>query len=446
MSMAKHSKSVFLHSIDSVKPFCQKAFIASFTFIKALKIMAISALKTIFAFFKRSPRAFAALLTVVFLISCTATVAVATNATTAYSVMYDGNSLGAVSGAEVLAEAEILAANKLNNAECTNHLIATKLSKTIISADKLITAEQLSQQIISHSKDIVSAAVLSIDGALVAADSQSENALSAIDNYLVNYKQQNNVDTVELSSNVNVQEIYTLRSNIDTLPTVSDYLNDNSTVVPVQTVTTVVEKRQIAYETIKTESSKYTVGTEIVTQKGKNGVEEVTYKIAYKNGEMSEKTEISSSVISEAVPCKMIVGTKRVIASDKNGDAPMVWPVKRVEKSYVSSYVGDGRGHKGMDIAAPSGTPIYAAASGTVTFSGRDGSGYGNYIIIKHANGVETLYAHCKALYVKKGDTVKAGESIAAVGNTGRSTGNHLHFEVHKNGVFVNPSKYIGSN
>lgn len=446
MSRAKHSKSVFLRSIDCIKPFCKKAFTAFLAFTKALSTMAYSTFKIVFAFFKHSPRAFAALVTVVFLVSCTATVAVATNATTAYSVMYDGNSLGAVSSSEILAEAEILAANKLNNAECTNHLIDTKLTKTIISADKLITAEELSQQIISHSKEIVSAAVLSIDGALVAADPQSEVALSAIDNYLANYKQQNNVDTVELSSSVNMAEIYTLRSNIETLPTVSDYLNDNSNVVPVQTVTTVVEKREIAYETIKTESSKYTVGTEIVTQKGKNGVEEVTYKIAYKNGEISEKTEISSNVISQAVPCKMIIGTKRVIAADKNGDAPMVWPVKRVEKSYVSSYVGDGRGHKGMDIAAPSGTPIYAAASGTVTFSGKDGSGYGNYIIIKHADGVETLYAHCKALYVKKGDTVKSGESIAAVGNTGRSTGNHLHFEVHKNGVFINPSKYIGSN
>lgn len=437
----------FILSITHIaKPIIKKVLSAFLVGFKYLSALFFSTFKKIFIFFKHSPRAFAALITVVFLISCTATVAVATNATSAYSVMYNGNSLGAVSGAEILAEAEILAANKLNNSECTDHLIRANLAKTFISADKLISAEALSEQIIAHSEEIVSAAVLSIDGALVAAELHSEDALTAIDNYLTNYKQQNNVDTVELSSNVNVVDVYSLKSTIAALPTVSDYLSENSSVIPVQTVTTVVETREIAYETIKTESSKYTVGTEIITQKGKNGVEEVTYKLAYTNGEVSEKTEISSSIISDAVPCEMIIGTKRVIAADKNGNAPMVWPVKRVEKSYVSSYVGDGRGHKGMDIAAPSGTPIYAAASGTVTFSGKDGSGYGNYIIIKHADGIETLYAHCKALYVKKGDTVKAGESIAAVGNTGRSTGNHLHFEVHKNGVFVNPSNYIGSN
>ena len=99
-------------------------------------------------------------------------------------------------------------------------------------------------------------------------------------------------------------------------------------------------------------------------------------------------------------------------------------------------------GHTGLDIAAPKGTAIKAAASGTVTFSGYSG-GYGNVVKISHGNGIMTYYAHCSQLYVTKGQTVSAGDVIAAVGSTGNSTGNHLHFEVVKDGVSLNPQNYL---
>lgn len=98
--------------------------------------------------------------------------------------------------------------------------------------------------------------------------------------------------------------------------------------------------------------------------------------------------------------------------------------------------------HDGVDLAAPAGTPIYAARSGTVTKAGKNG-GYGNYISIDHGGGMMSFYAHCKALYVKQGDKVTAGQKIAAVGSTGSSTGNHLHFGMHKNGAKVNPMSYV---
>lgn len=98
--------------------------------------------------------------------------------------------------------------------------------------------------------------------------------------------------------------------------------------------------------------------------------------------------------------------------------------------------------HKGMDIAAPNGTKIKVAADGEVTYSGWM-SGYGNLIIISHGNGIQTYYGHCSKLYVSKGTKVSAGDTIAAVGSTGNSTGNHLHFEIRKNGVQINPQKYL---
>lgn len=103
-----------------------------------------------------------------------------------------------------------------------------------------------------------------------------------------------------------------------------------------------------------------------------------------------------------------------------------------------------GKTHKGIDIGAPKGTSVKAVASGTVTVSSNGyNGGYGNYIIISHGNGVETVYGHCSALYVKVGQRVSQGQSIAAVGNTGRSTGNHLHFEIRVNGVAQNPQNYL---
>ncbi len=98
--------------------------------------------------------------------------------------------------------------------------------------------------------------------------------------------------------------------------------------------------------------------------------------------------------------------------------------------------------HTGLDIAAASGTPIKAAAGGTVTFAGRKGS-YGNMVVITHGNGVQTYYAHCKALYVTVGQKVAQGATIAAVGSTGNSTGPHLHIEVRVNGVAYNPQYYL---
>ena len=98
--------------------------------------------------------------------------------------------------------------------------------------------------------------------------------------------------------------------------------------------------------------------------------------------------------------------------------------------------------HTGLDIAAPTGTAIKAAAGGTVTFSGYKGS-YGYMVVINHGNGVETYYGHCSKLYAKLGQTVSQGQVIAAVGNTGNSTGPHLHLEIRLNGVAYNPQNYL---
>jgi murein DD-endopeptidase MepM/ murein hydrolase activator NlpD len=124
-----------------------------------------------------------------------------------------------------------------------------------------------------------------------------------------------------------------------------------------------------------------------------------------------------------------------------------------VQEGYVSSAFGrrsdpmTGRiaMHTGTDFAAPRGTPIFAVGAGVVTFSGRNGA-YGNMIEISHGDGYKTRYAHAHELSVEKGDLVGKGQQIATVGTTGRSTGPHLHFEVYRKGMAVNPARYIAFN
>lgn len=103
-----------------------------------------------------------------------------------------------------------------------------------------------------------------------------------------------------------------------------------------------------------------------------------------------------------------------------------------------------GTTHKGIDIGAPKGTPIKAAAGGTVSVAayGYNG-GYGNYVIISHGNGIQTVYGHCTSLNVSVGQKVSQGQQIATVGSTGNSTGNHLHLEIRINGVAQNPQNYL---
>ncbi|WP_029894466.1 M23 family metallopeptidase [Desulfohalovibrio reitneri] len=125
---------------------------------------------------------------------------------------------------------------------------------------------------------------------------------------------------------------------------------------------------------------------------------------------------------------------------------PSIWPTEgwvTSEFGYrTSPFTGKREFHKGLDISSPMGTPIYAPAKGKIIFTGRDGS-YGNSIAVDHGTGVVTKYAHLHRSAVKRGQEVARGELIGYVGNTGRSTGPHLHYEVRLNGVPVNPMRYI---
>ena len=152
-------------------------------------------------------------------------------------------------------------------------------------------------------------------------------------------------------------------------------------------------------------------------------------------------SDISSSKEDKAGLQKFLENQKMLLAS-----TPSVWPAK----GWLSSRFGYRKSpftdkkefHKGLDISTRKGSPIVASADGTVSFSGWD-RGYGRAVVIRHGYGLKTKYAHLKKSLVKKGQYVKRGETIGLVGNSGRTTGSHLHYEVHLNGVPVNPLRYV---
>jgi lipoprotein NlpD len=120
------------------------------------------------------------------------------------------------------------------------------------------------------------------------------------------------------------------------------------------------------------------------------------------------------------------------------------WPLANVAHNVGSPFGSrDGRAHEGIDLPAPTGTPVLAAADGEVVYAGDGIRGYGNLVVVQHPGDLLTVYAHNSALFVKQGQAVRGGERIAAVGQTGRATGPHLHFEVRQGQVPRDPMTYL---
>ncbi|MCR5482345.1 MAG: peptidoglycan DD-metalloendopeptidase family protein [Clostridia bacterium] len=224
--------------------------------------------------------------------------------------------------------------------------------------------------------------------------------------------------------------------------------------VTVQTTEVIKSTELIPYETTFENTSKLYKGQTSVKSAGQNGSKEVEAQVVKNNGYIVASTVLSEQILSQPVTQVSYQGTANAPASASKaksssysgpvtaGTGSLGSPVSHIE---ISSGYGANRGsrrHLGVDLRNPSGTPIYAADTGTVIFAGYSGS-YGNIVKISHGNGIETRYAHCASMYVKAGDTVAKGQTIATVGKTGNATGYVLHYEVLINGANVNPANYL---
>ena len=214
----------------------------------------------------------------------------------------------------------------------------------------------------------------------------------------------------------------------------------------VQTTETITYQEPIASPVEEVEDDSMYQGETKVLDPGSEGLAEVTADVTYVNGNERERTVTNTVTLTEPTTKVIAVGTKERPSWLPNGY--FIWPVYGNITSYFGyRYIfGSYSYHSGIDIAAPYGTGIQAADGGTVIWSGT-GTGsnwsYGKYVIIDHGNGYQTYYAHCSSLLVSVGDKVYQGQTIAKVGSTGRSTGNHCHFQVKINGTTVNPLSYL---
>lgn len=168
------------------------------------------------------------------------------------------------------------------------------------------------------------------------------------------------------------------------------------------------------------------------------------------------KPEVKAVPVEKTIEVTDSYGNKRevkVMVTPKTASAPISAPVNSTAKNAVASKVPTEKNnapaeadqmqfHKGLDIAVAFGSDVVATAAGTVIFSGQKG-GYGNCVIVSHGNGLATLYGHLSQLVAKTNEKVKVGQVIAKSGNSGRSTGPHLHYEVHKNNAPVNPKLFM---
>ncbi len=214
-------------------------------------------------------------------------------------------------------------------------------------------------------------------------------------------------------------------------------------IVPKPFLTVVTEeiaslKENIPYETEYKESSDFYKGESIVTVAGKYGEKEIKARITRENGIETGREILEEKVVKQPVTRMVAIGTKP--PPPRQGTGTFAYPARG---KITSGFGRRGRkNHNGIDIALPNGTPVKAADGGTVTFSGRQGT-YGYLVIIDHGEGYTSYYGHNSKNLVSKGDKVHKGQTIALSGNTGRSTGPHLHFEVRKFGVPVNPINYL---
>lgn len=312
---------------------------------------------------------------------------------------------------------------------------------TLTVSNRLCSALKLADAIIENTNDIVEASALVVNGeTLLCGDAEALD--DCLEKRRTAFETNGAENSSEFTDEVKTEKGYYLKSEIAT----NEELEAAAQKLNVKTVSVITTDTAIPFTTKTVKTKDELIGYSSVKTAGQNGINRKTENVEALNGEVVSRAEIKTEVIKEPVEQVTLVGTAKSIATAAQRISArskgLICPLTG-GSFVISSYYGDGRGHKGMDLAADRGTGIYAAAAGTVVSSGFDGA-YGYSVVIDHGNGLRTRYAHASALKVAKGAAVEQGDLLALVGSTGNSTGNHLHFEVLVSETRVDPAPYIG--
>lgn len=416
-------------------------------------------------------------------------------------VDFNGKEIGIISAEADFEKAEREVQQRISYAESdkTIELSANFSLKIISDEDKLLSADQLANEMLEASDEkLTEAWGIYIDGKFIAAVEDKNKIQEALSDRLLNYHVDGDVhdlsykNKIEYTQGIYLQDsvmeekpaiemltsstekkgVYVAQAgdtvvsvcqkynmSLDNFKKLNPYnsgselksgqvinVTETESYLPIQYVKEFESLSFLDYETVEYETSSLNVGVKTILVKGVPGEKISNTEITYVDGiERSRKT-VRSVVTKEPVIEQIGIGTYSA-RPDPNcrpvtGSGEMGWPL---DGGWISdTYISD-RNHKGLDIAANEGTDIYAAADGVVISAGWNSGGYGYMVQIDHMNGYQTLYGHMSAVFAAENQTVTRGQLIGAVGNTGNSFGDHCHFEVRYMGVCYDPELFLNT-
>lgn len=350
------------------------------------------------------------------------------------TAIYNSNECVAVSSSIGEFNEALSKAKKRISASDANFLAEFKTSPVIYLKSRVCTASSLSDKLILSSPDYKEACVVLADGNPLFTAASKKEASVVIKEY-VSSLSMNGETSIEENLKFDKQIVKT--SSILSKEECEKVLTESQSIDVLSVVSSSYEE-SVPFDTQTTPDDMMYIGEKVTLSEGQSGTKKIFQETVYKNGAAQSSKIVSESIITKPVTRMIKVGTKEK-------EILKTGVIRPVKSGWVSSNFGQrwGRTHQGIDIAVSTGTEVLAAECGTVCYVSENAGGYGKYIEIDHGMGVKTAYAHLSKILVSKGDTVAAGNKIALSGNTGNSTGPHLHFEIINNGTKIDPKPYI---
>ncbi len=358
------------------------------------------------------------------------------------TVNVGGEKIATIENEKVLTQASAQMHSALSGTS-TNESATTPVIQvsypTLVSVEKS-TAADVYEKLVDCNEAVVSGAGgLYVDGVFYGA-AEDAQALTAALTAILDEAKAKYDDTTTTTFNNDVQvvtDVYATES-VKSVEEIIESARHNFSIRLETDLTVEYEKYfTTLYEYDETKLDTY---SEVLTP-GEMGSQKVFYRLVYVDGIQTDAIVQSTVTTKEPVDQVVLVGTKESYSATGS----FIWPVPYTGNITSPFEHRWGTFHYGLDISWSGiyGADILASDSGTVTWAGWDNSGYGNYVIIDHGNGYQTMYAHCCDVYVSIGDKVRQGDVIAGVGSTGYSTGDHLHFEIIKDGVKIDPEIFV---
>lgn len=363
-----------------------------------------------------------------------------TGARLVYKVTYSGKDIALVTDKKTFDRAKDTVVKMVEGNNVAKAVETPEYTGVLAVSPALNNTDDIVNAIIENTDGIVEGCVFTVDG--VEKFKADKKVLDAcVDKAFEKYRIKGAKCTFSFVEKVEYKEGYFLKKDTFDENEINFILKD----LTVKTVAETVEETVIPYYVTEVRNDDELIGSRTVVIEGRNGMSNKISTTTYINGNPVGETVVREEVVVDAVNEAVSIGTAVPICAEDVTYLPgggYVFPLA-TRNWEVSAYYGDGRGHKGIDLAANHGTPILTVAAGTVIRS-EWYEGYGYCVDVDHGFGFITRYGHASELIAEVGQVVQAGDCIALVGSTGDSTGDHLHIEFIVGGNKLDPALYLG--